>query len=241
MSAVVITPTTGNKKLLDAIYSVRDQTYCNVKHLIVVDGVEFRKNLPVDIKFINPNIEIVELFTNTGGNGFNGQRIYAAFPHLVNEKYVFYLDQDNWYEKTHVENIIQTIEKNDYDWAYSLRNIVDTDSLIQDNCESLGNWPVWNNKNEYLIDTSCYGFKREFLIRVANAWHMGDNYRWGEDRRFLSILKNQFKHTNYGSTGKYTLNYRLNGNPNSVKIDYFEYGNSLYSKLYNNKFPWANK
>jgi len=239
MSAVVITPTTCNLKLLDAVYSIRDQSYPNVKHLIVVDGKEYSNQLLVDIKFINSNIEIVQLQTNTGAGGFNGQRIYASFPHLVNEDYIFYLDQDNWFERNHISSVISTIEKNNYDWAYSLRNIVNTETSIQDNCESLGKWPVWNDKNQYLIDTSCYGFKREFLIRVANIWHMGQDFRWGEDRRFLHILRNQIKHTNFGCTGKYTLNYRLDGNPNSVKIEYFEYGNSIYTKLYNNKFPWT--
>ena len=42
-SVVVITPTTGDKKLNDAINSVKNQTYKDVKHLIVVDGEKFKQ------------------------------------------------------------------------------------------------------------------------------------------------------------------------------------------------------
>jgi len=43
----------------------------------------------------------------------------------------------------------------------------------------------------------------------------------------------------YATSGKYTLNYRLDGNPNSASPDFFINGNNIMSKKYNNKFPWA--
>lgn len=239
MSAVVITPTTGSAKLIDAVYSVRDQTYKNTKHLLVIDGAEYASKIPADIQFINSNLDIVQLKNNVGKNGFYGHRVYAGFSHLVNENYVLFLDEDNWLEKNHVESLISTIEKNKYDWSYSLRNIVDESGSIQDNCESLGRWPVWtsyleNQEKSYHIDTSAYCFKREFIIQVSQLWHFG----YGGDRRFYNIIK---QHENYGTSGKYTLNYRLDGNETSLAKEFITQGNSIMQQIYKGIFPWIIK
>lgn len=233
MSVVVITPTTGNHKILDAIYSIRDQSYPNVKHLIVVDGNEFKEKLPAGIRFINPNLEIVQLQTNVGKNGFYGHRIYAAFSHLVNENYISFLDEDNWVERDHISSLVNAIENKKVAWAYSLRNIFDKDSkfLCQDNCESLGKWPVWTDTNAFHLDTSSYLFTKNFLIQVASLWHFG----YGGDRRFFNIIKDLAPYT---TSGKYTLNYRLDGNATSASPDFFTYGNDVMFKKYNNKYPW---
>jgi GT2 family glycosyltransferase len=240
-SSVVITPTTGDKKVLDAIASVANQTYKNVKHLLVIDGGRFRGRLPDHIEDLNPNLKIVQLDSNTGSEGFYGHRIYAAFSFLVNEPYVFFLDQDNWYEPDHVESLIETINKNNYDWAYSLRNICNDDSKIRDNCESLGKWPVWtaltpNQQTHYHIDTSAYAFKRDFLVKVGSAWYQG----YGGDRIFLKIVTEHLKHQNYGTSGKYTLNYRLDGNPNSLSKDFITTGNKVTYDYYKGIYPWQN-
>lgn len=240
-SSVVITPTTGDRKVLDAVASVANQTYKNVKHLLVIDGGRFRGTLPDHIQDLNPNLKIVQLDSNTGSEGFYGHRIYAGFSHLVNEPYVFFLDQDNWYEPDHVESLMETINKNNYDWAYSLRNICDDDSKIRDNCESLGKWPVWtslinNQQTHYHIDTSAYAFKREFLVKVGSAWHQG----YGGDRIFLKIITEQLKHQNYGTSGKYTLNYRLDGNPKSLSKDFITTGNKITYDYYKGIYPWQN-
>jgi GT2 family glycosyltransferase len=234
MSVVIITPTTGDTKLLDAVYSVRDQTYPNIKHLIVVDGKEFKNNIFLDIQFINPNVEIVYLQTNVGKNGFYGHRIYAAFAHLVNETYISFLDQDNWIEKNHISTLVDTIENKKVAWAYSLRNIYDKNDkfLCEDNCESLGKWSVWTDNNSYHLDTSSYLFKKDFLTQVASLWHFG----YGGDRRFFNIIKDLAP---YATSGKYTLNYRLDGNPTSASPNFFTYGNEIMSKKYNNNFPWT--
>jgi hypothetical protein len=34
------------------------------------------------------------------------------------------------------------------------------------------------------------------------------------------------------------MNYRLDGNPNSVKKEFFEEGNRINNKKYNGIFPW---
>jgi glycosyltransferase involved in cell wall biosynthesis len=235
-TVTVITPTIGSSKVRDAVKSVQEQTYKHIRHLLVVDGEEY------DEKFVE-NFEYEEIEKlmpysiapeNTGGGGFYGHRIYAGYAHLVNTDYIFFLDEDNWYQPNHVETLVKTLEEGNQ-FAYSLREVYDENKnyLCDDNCESLGKWPIWFTHNEpnYLIDTSSFAFTREFLIQVSHLWHWG----WGGDRHFYNIIRDSAKHD---TSGKHTLCYRLDGNTNSVKPDFFEQGNELNYKRYNGKFPW---
>jgi glycosyltransferase involved in cell wall biosynthesis len=233
-SVVVITPTVGSDKLADAIASVQNQTYGNIQHLLVLDGYEYLHKAPHSD---NDKLKIIMLPYNTGANGFNGQRIYASIPHLVNADYVFFLDEDNWYEPDHVSSLVETIEKNKLDWAYSLRKVYTPDKkfIADDNCESLGKWPIYfsHDNPQYLIDTSAFAFKREFIQATCHRWHSG---AWGEDRRYFYGIANQSKwDTNY----KHTLCYRVDGNPKSVDGEFFIKGNQQQLEYYKGQYPWA--
>lgn len=236
MKVLVITPTTGAPELVDAVESVQKQTYKDVEHLLVVDGQEFESRTRRVLDNVVTLPEICVLPYNTGGGGFYGHRIMAAFSHLVNHDYVLFLDQDNWYEPDHVESLIKEIKQFNLDWAYSLRKIYNKEKeyLCDDNCESLGRWPVWVNEGAYLIDVSSYCFKTSFLRNVGHIWDFG----WGADRRFYTILKDNLKHQNYTCTGKHTLNYRLGGNEGSVQAEFFTEGNKRTMEKYNGKLPW---
>lgn len=241
-SAVVIIPTTGSKRTIEAIHSVYDQKYKNVTPMVVVDGSQFaedfKKNVSKKIKIDKDHV--THLPVNTGGGGYYGHRIYAGFSHLVNADYIFFLDQDNWYEKDHVSTMIDTLEsKPDLQWVFSLRKIVSEDGefLCKDDCESLGKWPVAGHQDNFHVDTSTYAFKAEFLSRVASLWHNG----YGGDRIFLHMMKRNFPDTTFDTSGKYTLNYRLDGNPNSVKIEFFEQLNAYNKLAYNGNYPWVKK
>ena len=243
LKALVITPTTGAPELIDAINSITTQTYENVDHLIVVDGNNFtdRVNKTLNDERIISGSKLirVDLPYNTGGNGYYGHRVMAAFSHLVNHDVVLFLDQDNWFESDHVETMVKEIEKFNFDWVYSLRKIFDKDKkyLLDDNCESLGRWPVWVNENAYLIDSSSYCFKTQFLRAVGHIW----DYGWGADRRFYTIVKDQIQHKNYGCTGKHSLCYRLGGNEGSVQKEFFTEGNQKTLEKYKGKLPWLDQ
>ena len=236
-SVVVITPTIGSPKVRDAIESVKAQTYKNIEHLLVVDGPEY------DEKFAE-NFDENEIDTikrtmspyNTGRTGFYGHRIYAAYAHLVNADYVFFLDEVNWYQPDHVRSLVETIENRQLDFAYSLRGIYDKDKnyLCDDNCEALGEWPIYftnDGEKHYLVDTSSYAFRREFLIQVASLWHSG----WGGDRRFFNMIRERTSHAN---SKHRTLCYRLDGNEGSVSEDFFDKGNAYYNDYYKGDYPW---
>jgi glycosyltransferase involved in cell wall biosynthesis len=234
--AIVITPTTGAPVLRDAILSVKNQDYENLEHLVVIDGEKFLENANIILKEFK-KIKIATVPFNTGGEGFYGHRIMAAFSHLVPHDYILFLDQDNWYEFNHVSSLIKEIEEYNFEWAYSLRNIYDENKnfICKDDCESLGRWPVWVKNDQHLVDSSSYCFTNKFLRMVGHIW----DYGWGADRRFYTIIKNEMNHKNYGCSSRYTLNYRLGGNEGSVKPEFFIKGNEIMRTKYK-KFPWNN-
>lgn len=238
--AIVITPTTGAPELKDAIRSVQNQTV-DVEHLVICDGLKFKEKLDAVLESTEGKRPTVcYLPYNTGGGGFYGHRVMAAFSHLTSHDYVLFLDQDNWFKPNHVETLVNAIEFFNFDWAYSLRTIFDKDGneLVKDNCESLGRWPAWVGDNVFLVDSSSYCFKNSFLRQVGHIWDHG----WGADRRFYTILREHVKHNNYGCTGLHTLNYRLGGNEGSVTKEFFIEGNSKMLSKYNGKnFPWLNE
>lgn len=237
-SVIVITPTVGSPKLKDAVESVQNQTYRNINHLIVVDGTDYFNSAVDNIPFgLEADITILPLPYNTGAKGFNGQRIYASIPHLVNSDYVFFLDEDNWYEPDHVKTLVQIIEDQKLDWAHSFRKIYTEDKtyVAADLCESLGKWPIYfsHDNPQYLVDTSSFAFKREFIQATCHRWHSG---AWGEDRRYLYSIMNQSK---WNSSCQHTLCYRLDGNPKSVTKEFFFEGNKKQLEHYNGVLPWA--
>lgn len=243
LKALVITPTTGAPELVDAVKSVIGQTYSDVDHLIVVDGVDFSYRTDRTLEdggiVVGNRVKRVDLPFNTGGGGFYGHRVMAAFSHLVNHDVVLFLDQDNWFEPNHVESLVKDIKELNVDWTYSLRKVFDKDKnfVCEDNCESLGRWPVWVNEQAYLIDSSSYCFKTDFLRKVGHVWDFG----WGADRRFYTVIKEQLKHQNYTCSGLHTLNYRLGGNEGSVQAEFFLEGNIKTLEKYNGKLPWLNQ
>lgn len=236
-SVVVITPTVGNSKLLDAVESVKNQTYKNIKHLIVVDGLEFLPKVgALSLPTVNNGVLTVTP-NNTGAKGYYGHRIYAAYPQLVDEDYVAFLDEDNWYKPNHIESLVDLIESNNYDWVHSLRSIYSEDKsfVVDDNCEALGKYPIYGNeKNGHLVDTSSFLFNRSFIIRCSGIWHHG----WGGDRNFLNVVGGSSR---WDGTGEHTLCYRLDGNPNSPKKEFFIQGNTETDKIYNSNLVWNKK
>lgn len=235
-SAVIIIPTIGKSEFKQALYSCLSQTYTNLTIYVVIDGKENLEkvyNLTPDELDLNENVKVCILPENVGSGGWYGHRVYAAYSLLVNQDYVFYLDEDNTIQPNHVESMVSLCEKYNLAWCYSLRNIIDqVDNFICiDNCESLGKWNPFTDYNH--IDTSCYCLSLDTARKFSTAIFG----KWGADRNFYKVLNDYEK--NYKTTGLYTLNYRLGGNEGSVKKDFFEYGNKIVAEKYKNDFPWS--
>lgn len=242
-TVTVIIPSIASPYLEKAMESVRAQTYRSLQCLVVFDGPEYFEDFKYRTEILPQWTKFTSTPENTGALGFYGHRIYAAYPHLINSDYIFFLDEDNWYEPNHIESLIKKSQENPHaQFVFSLRNIVEKDGTFfaEDCCESIGKWPIFFTKDtlepQYLIDTSSFCFKTDFLQKVCAHWHYG----WGGDRRFLSIIKNTVEPLNFETTGLHTLNYRLDDNMEKKygNKNFFNIGNEKIKEQYEGKYPW---
>jgi len=236
MSATVIIPTTGSPEVRNAIDSVLNQSH-TTQCYVIVDGEEnYDKAKDIINDYIHDErFRVCYLPINVGAKGFYGHRVYAAFTHLIDTNYVMWLDQDNWLYQSHVAKCIETIQKRNLDWCYSLRQIYNKEGkfVCFDDCESLGKWQTYHGVHH--IDTNSYCVKTEIAIKLASAWHGG----WGQDRVFLSAISQHFP--KWDCTNEYTTCYRVDGGKGSVNAEFFINGNEVMNKKYNGVFPWRQK
>lgn len=232
MKVAVVTPTIGSKHLFECTKSVRNQTYKNLTHYLFIDGKEYGSEVKYHTE--GSGVKYVELEENVG-KGWYGHRVYAACSFLVDADVICYLDEDNWFEPCHVEKMVNRLEEGNQ-WVYSLRKIYSKEGeyLGEDNCESLGKWPVYFNHELFHIDTSSFAIRRDVAVRIGHSWYG----QWGADRQFFMNLKKNFN--KFDCTNAHTLCYRLDGNPNSVNKQFFDEGNAVNEKKYDGQFPWKN-
>jgi hypothetical protein len=236
-SAVIVIPTIGTNKLRQALDGAVNQTVdgnlTSVDVWSIIDGPEYADR-SLSILKDYPQVKSCILPANTGKNGFYGHRILAAVSFLFDHNYILYCDEDNWFLPTHVQTMVNTCMNYNTDWCYSLRKIYDKNLnyICDDDCESLGRWPIYLSDQHRLVDTSTYCIKKEVIVNLASAWYSG----WGGDRRFYSIIDQYVP--NYRCTGQATVCYRLDGNAGSVTADFFINGNEIMKQRYTQGFPW---
>lgn len=222
-TVAVITSTIGRAHLERAIKSVQNQTYpCT--HYIFVDGEQFAADAKAIVEKY-PNVIVTYLPMNTGAGGWTNSSINAIAPFLVKEDVICYLDDDNWYEPTHIENAIQILNESQADYAFALRNFYSKDEqfICQDTLESIG---FYENKLDnpyvftisvngtpytmhtthhkaYHIDTNCYVMPRTVALNIARFWYSGIH----NDTNVLTALKNANLHG--VCTKKFSVNYEF--------------------------------
>lgn len=238
-SIAVITGTIGSETLRETIESVRRQTI-PVQHWIVIDGHEYdhgtRRMLEKMPMNTNPYYvqHIVTLPENTGGSGYVCHRINGSFPWLVNADYVCYLDEDNTFEPTHLQCLLESIVKTPgARWAYSFRKIMDADGTVicEDSCESLGcvSHTVLS-MDDRLIDTNCYMLERTLAIQISPLWNVKarQDGKLEADRHVCRVLLEQ--EPLHGISKCSSVRYRVCGRPDSVRPDFFLEGNAILGK-----------
>ncbi len=221
-TVAVITSTIGRPHLERAILSVKNQTY-PCKHYVFVDGEQFAEKAKAILDKY-PEVIATYLPMNTGANGWTNSSINAIAPFLVKEDAICYLDDDNWYEPTHVENGIKTLNESGADYAYSFRNFYTHDEqfICQDTLESIGFYEnrldnpykfqiTINDKTvamhttahkKHHIDTNCYMMKKELAVLTSRFWYSGIH---NDTNVFNALTQFNFKHS---CTKKFTVNYQ---------------------------------
>lgn len=233
----VVTPTVGTDYLARAIDCVQAQTYGKVEHLIFVDGPAGADKVSALVpKAPKHPVHVFPLPYNTGRGGFNGHLIYAASAFLAQGRYISFLDEDNWFFENHIGSLMDLIESRGLDWAYSLRNIYETDGsfVCRDDCESLGKWDAWEGGR--VIDQNCYCLRRDIAVQLS--WIYNRRYLDSDSPDILLCkeLLNQFP--NFETTGDYSSNYTVSRSPHSLNSEYFRIGNAKQAALYPDGLPW---
>jgi glycosyltransferase involved in cell wall biosynthesis len=214
----VITPTTGAPYLRQAIESVKNQTYDNIQHLVVVDGQPKGRVIAKEY----PHIDIIDLPYPTGTDRFNGHRIYGASVYLAKGDLVCFLDEDNYYDYTHIESLVDVIHH-----------------VCLDDCESLGKWE--SCIGDYFVDVGCFFLPKMIAIQTSPIW-----YRKARepgvpevDRMLTHVLRNN--NLKYDTNANYSLNYRTGNTQLSVQSEFFLQGNKKMLEKYNGDLPWTKK
>lgn len=234
-TVTVITSTIGRPELKQCIESVRAQTY-KARHVVYVNGPSFHE----------PAREILDRYTDvhgiyvpedTGDYGRGGSMadVFAAAPFLTRSDWVFFLDDDNFYEPNHIESLMSLAVKHDLKWAYSLRRIVDKDGayVCDDDWCSLGHWPSMGNPI-HLVDNSCYAVERRLAQRMSLAWTVRP---FIADRCFFMALKESGARS--GCTGLSTVNYRTGtGTATDDREAYLRMANQMRATMPWGGFPW---
>ena len=190
-TVAVVTITSNRPELIDSIVSIDEQTY-PVHHYLLTDGiVDYKTYWDMVTEYSGPYRDVaywpkrVAVKTPNGGSG--GQKLFAAAPHFVTEDILIMTADDDWFKPNHVESLVDLMVKGNLDWAYSLRGIYDKEGefLFDDNCESLGEHPVWNG-NDGFAETGSIAAKTQVYCNAANAYnYMG----FGADRLAYRFLR----------------------------------------------------
>ena len=232
VKVAVITPTTGTRHLERCIASVQRQSLPCVEHYVVVDGPEHEYAVrSVAAKYRDKAVlHVVALPVATGRGGWNGHRIYAALPHLVDAQYVAYLDEDNWYSPDHLVHLLQAATDARADGAFSLRNVVDKHGMFvcRDECESLGNLsPSVLAPDDFFADTSCYLLKTPLAQELGPLWLVRAREP-GKPEADRAVSAHLFRARRMVCSLQHSLNYAAGSSQVSVQPSFFLEGNSRY-------------
>ena len=248
MKVSVITPTTGNPFLKECIESVRNQTYKNIEHIVVVDGrSRFEKTEPILYEAAFPRGEsssdqLIILPYPTGIDRYNGHRVYGGTTYFADGDYHIWLDDDNVLEPDHIEKLVKLVQEKDLDWAYSFRKIIDKDSkvLCLDDCESLGMWASILSPQDFFVDVNCYFVKKEVAVQISPVWYrkFREPGQMEIDRAIAAVLMHPNNKLKFDCTRDYTVKYRVGNTGLSVQAEFFLRGNEAMLQRHNGKLPW---
>lgn len=235
MRIVVITSTIGRPELRRCIGSVEAQTY-GVDHYVFVNGSRFHDAARATITAY-PDVRAFYLPEETGDYGMGGSMadVFAAAPFLTRADWVFYLDDDNWYEPNHVESVMTLAREHDLKWAYSLRRFVSKDgqAICDDDWSSLGHSACNGVGPQFLVDNSCYAVSRRLAQKMALAWTATPFFA---DRAYFLALKESGERA--GCTGLSTVNYRIGTGTAKFTAEQLLASHASARTQYPEGFPW---
>lgn len=246
MKVTVITPTTGNPYLAECIESVRNQTYNNIEHIVIVDGKsrwDAADEILTAVEFPNGTNEHICVFPYpTGTNRYNGHRVYGSATFFADGDFHLWLDDDNVLEPNHIKSLVELVTDKGLHWAYSFRKIIDKDGneLCLDDCESLGMWASILHPQDFFVDVNCYFVQKEVAVRLAPVWYrkFREPGQPEIDRVIAHTLMAKENGLKFDCTRDYTVKYRVGNTGLSVQAEFFLNGNKAMLERHNGVLPW---
>lgn len=220
--AAVVIPTICRPSLVAAVRSVFRQT--GVERIQVVIGIDVASGDRAVIDTVLSErpaqhaVTVLDLgyslaMRHGGLHPENsGGPLRTVLSYVANSRFIAYLDDDNWYAETHIARLRSTIEG--YDWAYSLRWLVDPTTLqplCVDIWESIGpGRGVFLEGYGGFVDTGCFMIDKTRCGPALHHWSTalpGDSRRRGSDRMVFDYLH---RNHSFACSGSATTFYVMN-------------------------------
>jgi len=196
----IVTPTTGNNGLARLIESLEVQKVPYV-HILLWDDKRsdtyfypdpetLKTKDPYEFKYSRCSNGNMRYSIVIPGSMVQGKACGSALRAIglmaANTPFVTFADDDVWYEKDHLENLLNAIK--DRQWAYCRRKIWanETEYIGIDNFESVGDASCKNVPYE-MVDNNCMIFSRRFGSSAAVLYRETQEYN--DDRLMYAFLK----------------------------------------------------
>lgn len=217
----VVMPTVGRHSLLDAVASVyAQQGGARIQLLIGVDTPQgdfgrLLKLLESAPAHVTPCLFYPGYSTSIRHGGlhpaYDGGAMRTLLSYLANAPRLAYLDDDNWWEPTHLHSLQTAIAGRD--WAFALRWFVHPDSrqpVCVDSWESVGpGRGVFAQKFGGWVDPNCLMIDKLKCEPVLRWWSIplpGDRNSLSADRHVFHWLNLKSKP---GETGQTSVFYTM--------------------------------
>jgi glycosyltransferase involved in cell wall biosynthesis len=183
MDAAVVIPTILRPSLTRALHSIFAQTFRGRIHILI--GIDAMKG---DLSRIDaacatrPSNCVVQVFwpgysTSVRNGGLtppgDGGALRAVLSYLANSPYVAYLDDDNWWDPSHLYQIRRAMD--DAEWAFALRWFVHPEthrSVCIDIWESVGpGQGIFNESFGGFVDPSCLMINKVACPLAPHHWN----------------------------------------------------------------------
>jgi hypothetical protein len=183
MDAAVVIPTVARPQLQQALESVFAQQFAGRIHILV--GIDMPRGDPGLIHSLCARVPshcVVQVlwpgFSTARRHGGlmpagDGGALRAVLTYLANSPYVAYLDDDNWWDPTHLTQMRAAIDT--AEWAFSLRWYVHPETrrpVCIDLWESVGpGQGVYNERFGGFVDPSCLMINKVACPLAAHHWN----------------------------------------------------------------------
>lgn len=200
--SVVISTYNRPELLKRAIDSVLSQTLQNFE--IIVVGDKCPKLETVMQNYNSEKIIWWNLYKNYNDGGATPKNY--ALRMCLKTKYITYLDDDNYWEPTHLESLY-TLFKNNSDISYAFSSMIMGDYKI-----------ICKKPLLYRIDTSCVMHKK-ILLDKYGYWRSNKNVGYANDYDLVSRWNSE----KYDFSGVPTMIYNTDGSLNNPRQIYEAY------------------